>query len=180
MEEWRAIKGYGDRYEVSSLGRVRSLHRTVLRNGHPLTMPGRIMKISPHIKTGYNLVRLSIDGKASRLCRVNRLVCTAFEGEPLPGQQAAHGNGIRTDDCASNLCWKTRLENEADKLIHGTRPFGVAVHNATLTEVQVNQIRALRRGGWTYMQIARHLKIKFEAVRGVCARGHYADVREAA
>lgn len=179
MEEWRAVVGYEGRYEVSSLGRVRALKRIVVRRGHNLTMPARIMKISPHCKTGYNLVRLSKGGKESKLLRVNRLVCAAFHG-PANGLFAAHRNGNNQDDRADNLSWLTRAENEADKLIHGTRPMGVTAWNAQLAEDQVREIRKLRKAGETYRAISSRMNVKFEAVRGVIARGHYADIRECA
>ena len=52
---------------------------------------------------------------------VHRVVLSAFGGmPPTPQHCAAHSDGDRTNNAASNLRWATRKENERDKLNHGT------------------------------------------------------------
>lgn len=166
MEElWRAITGYEGFYEVSNLGRVRSLDRTVPRGSNHLTLKGVVLQ--PCICKGYKYVNLR-KGGIGGLKKVAALVTSAFEGPRPAGKQAAHENGNRLDDRAENLSWKTRVENERDKYRHGTRPLGEDVHNSALLKEQVDVIRELRAGGLTYREIASRLKIKFEAVRCVC------------
>ena len=47
-EIWKDIKGYEGRYQVSNMGRVKSLERTVTRkNGLKLTIRERILKPFP-------------------------------------------------------------------------------------------------------------------------------------
>lgn len=83
-----------------------------------------------------------IDGK-----RVSRIMCELVNGPPpLGATDAAHNCGNGKDWCVHprHLRWATKLENEADKIIHGTLPVGEWHPNAVLTSSQVLEIRALR------------------------------------
>lgn len=73
-----------------------------------------------------------------------RIMCEVAHGAPpTPEHQAAHSCGKGHTGCISpdHLSWKTRVENEADKMIHGTRPLGVDAWNAKLTADDVQEIR---------------------------------------
>lgn len=184
MTEWRPVLGYEGLYEVSSDGHVRSLGRTlVAKDGRRMTFHPKIMKATKHPITGYLLVELvGREGKTGNRSnrQVSNIVCEAFHGPRPSGKFAAHGNGVRDDNRKSNLSWKTAKENEADKIIHGTKPVGETVGGALLNGSQVVAIRSLRAAGNTYNQIATELGVTFGCVRGVCARGAYSNVREAA
>lgn len=92
---------------------------------------------------GYLRINAYVNGKHTTL-QVNRLVCTAFHGEP-PGEdmEAAHWNGNRLDNRPENLRWATKLENADDKQRHGTTARGqrVAGQRSRLTADQVLEIR---------------------------------------
>lgn len=54
--------------------------------------------------------------------RINRIICSLFHGEPpTKHHQAAHNNGIKTDNRAENLRWATVSENATDRTHHGTQ-----------------------------------------------------------
>ena len=179
IEAWMPVLGYEGVYEVSDQGRVRSLARRVPRGHSHLTIAGKLLKPAPHIVTGYNVVRLSRDGD-SVLARVPVLVCEAFHGPRPTGKQAAHRNGVRTDDRADNLEWLTRRENDADKDAHGTRLIGEQSPVSILTVPQVHEIRRLRSLGGTYQQIADRLGVTFEMVRSVIVGRSWAHLKESA
>lgn len=103
-EEWREVLGAAHRYEVSSLGRVRSyakgapriLRGTVAVNGY------RMFSIVPHGPT-----------------YAHHLVCTAFFGERPLNAVTRHLNGDRLDNRVANLRWGSPLENSLDTVSHG-------------------------------------------------------------
>lgn len=115
-EQWRTINGYEGYYEISSLGRVRSVSRVILLgNNRKHNLKGRILKTRVNDR-GYVYVGLSKEGKRKSL-RVHRLVAEAFLKNPFNKPQINHINEIKTDNTISNLEWVTQEEN----MNHGTR-----------------------------------------------------------
>jgi len=73
----------------------------------------------PYIRNGYPSVALSQGGVVTKLY-VHRLVLLAFWGQPLPGEEACHNNGDRTDNRLENLRWDRHGSNMDDAVAHGT------------------------------------------------------------
>lgn len=81
---------------------------------------------------------------------VSRLLCRLVHGDPPDeSMQAAHSCGNGTKGCVNPGClrWATQLENEGDKLIHGTRLKGDRSVTSKVTDAQVAAIRADTRKG---------------------------------
>ena len=75
---------------------------------------------------------------------VSRLVCRLVHGDPPDeSMQAAHKCGKGKEGCVNPSClyWATKLENESDKLIHGTIARGERSNFARLTDAQASLIR---------------------------------------
>lgn len=113
-EEWRDIQGYEGLYQVSNLGRVKSLDREITaisRWGTPqrYIAKGRIRKVSLST-TGYPQVQLSKDGRTDT-CQVHRLVAAAFIANPNNLPEVNHKNEDKCDNKACNLEWCTREYN---------------------------------------------------------------------
>lgn len=109
MEEWRDVPGYEGYYQVSNLGQVRSLTRTVKgRNGFLKPATGKILKYA--LRKGYPFVRLS-KLNCAKMCSIHRLVWEAFNG-PIPeGMQVNHINEVKTDNRLENLNLLTPFGN---------------------------------------------------------------------
>ena len=114
-EEWREIVGSGGRYEVSSLGRLRSWV-AMGPKGRRRVEP---KMLKPGVTRGdYLIAQLRLNDKNYAL-RLNRVVLFAFEGEPAgEDMQACHANGNRQDNRLSNLYWGTPEQNYADRSRH--------------------------------------------------------------
>ena len=95
MEEiWKDIEGYEGTYQVSNLGRVRSLDRYVpfgTNSSRLRKISGKVLKQQPHNK-GYWVAQLSKDSKLS-LYLVHRLVATAFIPNPMNKEMVNHKDG---------------------------------------------------------------------------------------
>lgn len=120
MEQWKDIPGYEGRYQVSDLGRVKSLpfeQRYLLRNGREAfrKTPERILA-QQLINSGYALVHLHLDNARTALT-VHSLVARAFLPGPA-GETVNHKNGLKVDNRVSNLEWATYSENHLHAVDH--------------------------------------------------------------
>lgn len=127
-EVWRPIAGYEGLYEVSNLGRVKSLwHKT-----------RRILK--PALKHGYLQVNF-VDGVTHKFFSVHRLVALAFIPNPENKPQVNHVNGDKTDNRVENLEWCTPSENMQHAVENGLMPQGADHPDSKFTNEQVLYIR---------------------------------------
>ena len=100
QERWKPIFGYDGMYEVSSLGRVRSLKFGKVR----VLRPGK------H-RQGYLQVDLCKDGKVNRFL-VHRLVAQAFiPNDNILNTEINHRNEDKEDNKVSNLEYCDRRYN---------------------------------------------------------------------
>ena len=141
-EAWKPVVGAEGQYEVSDLGRVRSVDRIVRQsNGagvvYDRLMPGRLLR--PGRMTAGHLT-VAIGRGNSR--QVHALVLEAFVGSAPLRHEARHKNGDPTDNRLANLAWDTRGNNTRDKKWH---------RGTELTKLRPPQVReikqALARGG---------------------------------
>ncbi len=117
VELWRDIPGYEGSYQVSSLGRVRSLPRyvpiydSVRGISYMRPCPGKILRQAVCDRAGHVSVHL---GKYCRGIPVHQLVLLAFQGWPPVGMEAMHLNGNPKDNRPENLKYGTHSENMTD------------------------------------------------------------------
>ena len=110
FEIWLSIEGYEGLYEVSHLGRVRSVDRKVeYSDGRVVTKKGKILSISAGAN-GYENVRLYKDKKAKNHS-VHRLVAGAFVPNPDGKPQVNHKDRNPLNNDFENLEWVTHEEN---------------------------------------------------------------------
>ena len=108
MEHWKAIDGYEGLYEVSDIGRVKSLN-------YNHTGKEKILKPGKNIY-GYLHVVLCKDGQ-KKLSLVHRLVSEAFIPNPNNLKTVNHKDEVKTNNTVSNLEWMSMRDNNN----YGTR-----------------------------------------------------------
>lgn len=126
MEEmWKPVVGFESRYEVSNMGRVRSLpHETLIerKKGKPYLLKKRGAYIEPQPRNhGYMSVWLygngGNNGRAGKQYSVHRIVAEAFIPNPFGYEEVNHINENKEDNRACNLEWCSHVQNSN----HGTR-----------------------------------------------------------
>lgn len=105
-EIWKDVKGYEGAYQVSNLGKVKSLSRLDARKH---LRPEKILK-SFDIGNGYFRVNLFKNGKMSQNY-IHRLVAEAFIPKIEGRNIVNHLNENPSDNRALNLAWVTTKEN---------------------------------------------------------------------
>lgn len=98
-EVWKPVPGYEGHYDVSDMGRVRSLKY------------GMIKILKQNISSrGYCKIGLSINCKR-KVYSVHRLVYEAHKESLKEGEQIDHINGVKTDNMLYNLRPATNYQN---------------------------------------------------------------------
>lgn len=106
-EKWKDIPNYEGLYQVSNLGRIKSIGRRVSWKFYnkPCARNHNERIIIPEIgKIGYCRVGLCKNGKRTRY-NLHRIIAKAFIPNPNNLPTVNHKNGIRTDNRLENLEW---------------------------------------------------------------------------
>jgi len=112
IEEWRAVPGYEGYYEVSSLGNVRSLDRSVTtRNGVTKLIRGKTLtQVRYNGKDNYVGVVFCKEGVKAKYS-VHRLVALAFIPNPNNLPEINHKDENKQNNAVENLEWCDRRYN---------------------------------------------------------------------
>jgi hypothetical protein len=120
MEIWKDIKGYEGIYQVSNLGRVKSLARKVIKAyGAEHNLSEKIKSVNSD-NFGYSVIRLH--NGSGKTFKVHRLVANAFLGEPN-GLEVNHIDGNKSNNNLNNLEYCTKSENLKHCWDNGLRQF---------------------------------------------------------
>lgn len=128
-ETWLPVSEFPG-YEVSDLGRVRSLRHKHKRLIQPF-LDG----------DGYQRVSMLCSGRRVN-GRVSRMVALAFIGlAPVGKNYCCHLDGTKTNNRPANLRWDSQVGNMADRHLHGTELRGSRAHNASTTESVIAEVK---------------------------------------
>lgn len=114
LEIWKDINDYVGFYQVSNLGRVKSLKREVEKNNRIFTLK-EIIKSTPIGKRGYFVVSL-FKGSKGKTFTLHRLIANAFIPNEENKSQVNHINGNKLDNNIQNLEWVSNRENSCHQI----------------------------------------------------------------
>jgi DNA-binding transcriptional regulator YiaG len=157
VENWKPVVGFEGQYEVSDLGRVRSVDRVISymkRDGrggvHTVKQRcrGRVLRPGRQ-KSGHLHVQLG----RKRTARVHTLVLEAFVSLAPDGLEGCHGDGRPSNNRLTNLRWDTHIANLADQERHGTKLLGLKNHMTRLTAESAAAIKR-KKGNLSQARLA--------------------------
>lgn len=165
VEIWKDVKGWEGFYQISNFGRIKSLSRTRPHMGGMYVIPEKIIKLNkghkPKHTTLYN------NGKI-RTVTIHRLVMETFVGPCPEHMECCHDDGNVSNNRLDNLRWDTAVNNQSDRLRHGTDCRGEKNPNVVLTLKQVNKAKSLwNLGKYSMNQIANKLQLSGSAISNV-------------
>lgn len=142
-EDWKPVVGYEGRYEVSSMGRVRSLRS------------GIVMRQQTEAK-GHRSLFIGQTGKDRKHVFTHILVAAAFIGARPEGHVINHRNGCPSDNRPSNLEYCTQQQNAKHAHRIGLQSNkGMKHSQARLTDTNIECIRLWAEDGYTLSSISK-------------------------
>ena len=149
-EVWKDVLGYEGLYQVSSLGRVKRLHK----NGKENILTGK------KDKDGYTEIILSKSRK-KKYFRLHRIVADAFIPNPANKPQINHKDRDKQNNTVANLEWVTGSENVLHTFATGRRVHKRPVLQYTRNMELVSSWDSIREAG-------RTLKIAENNINACC------------
>ena len=143
IEEWKDIKNFEGKYQVSNLGRVRSLYD---QNQFKKTYRTKLLKFGK--RAGYYVVNLQ-NCKERKSCQVHRLVAQAFIPNQNNNPVVNHIDENRLNNRVDNLEWCTQKEN----VIHSKYQFYKPKRRCKLSSSGEKYIIKRNRCGRTYYEV---------------------------
>jgi hypothetical protein len=163
-EIWKTIDGYEGLYEISNLGRVKSLSRIIQRDGIFGNKKIKERIIKPSITNGgYYRLNL-INNKIKTSFSIHRLLALYFLPNYENKPQVNHINGIKTDNRLENLEWCTAKENinHAFKIGLITAKNGINHNKCKLNTFEVLEIRKNKNN--TLKEISKKYNISISVI----------------
>jgi hypothetical protein len=149
-ETWKDIRGFEGKYQISSIGNVRSLN---------YRRTNKIKNLAFWISTkGYPGVRLG----DRVVYRVSRLVAQEFISNPENLPCVLHRDDDVSNNKVSNLFWGTNKDNVDDKVSKGRQAKlkGELNGESKIKEKDVLEIRnRYLKGGTTHRELAKLFKV---------------------
>lgn len=160
-EIWKDVIGYEGLYQVSNLGRIKSLPRNgTVKNTIILRTDGKL----------YDVVRLR-KNDIPKPFLVHRLVAIAFIPNQLNKPCVNHIDGIKHNNMLSNLEWVTRSENEKHAHVTGLKDFKKDKNPARKINSEIaEKIRLKALSGLTQRSIAKEYGITQSTVCNIINR----------
>lgn len=168
-EEWRDLAGFEGSYQVSNLGRIRSIDRYVERcDGRLCFYKGRVLSTFQGTTCNYFSVQLSQNGQPSKFL-LHRLIAITFLGlDPQSDLEVNHKDGNRHNNVVSNLEVVTHQQNIDHSRITGLKDdYGEKHKGAKLTNHQAAEARRMWQCGVMQKDIAELYGVSKQTINNI-------------
>lgn len=166
VEEWKPVVGYEGLYEVSNMGRVRSLDRIIdakTKIGTPCKrkVKGRILKNG---KDGHGYHHVNLCGRRKKhFAAIHRMVAEAFLPKVEGKNYVNHIDSDYTNNNVENLEWCSASEN----IVHGWKFGNINSHNAKPVQMLSSSGEILKEFS-SIAEASRCTGICETGIRGCC------------
>lgn len=144
---------------------------------------GKLHEVAPYPdKYGYLRVRMQEPkepwcGKLRKIFLHHAIAWAFLPPKPTPKHEVRHLDGNKNNCSASNLKWGTHAENEADKVIHGTKLSGSKISTAKLDETKVLDIKKRLAKGESPDTLGEEYGVGSNAIRSILAGKYWGHVK---
>lgn len=159
-EKWEKIKGYEDYYEISSLGRVKSLIRKKVRSRNRPTTKKENILTNFYNESGYPTVTIRVNRKQKGFL-IHRLIAQHFIPNPNNYLIVNHLDGDKKNFSIDNLEWTTSSLNQKHAYDTGLR-------KKKISDSDKIEILRLRKEGLTYYKIADIFNVSYQLISRIC------------
>lgn len=158
-EIWIDIHQYEGIYQVSSLGRIRSVDRLVFNGQKHYFKNGRILKVWTGKTSAYQQISLSHNGHIVNQL-VHRIVAEHFLSDWDKSLEVNHIDGDKHNNSVANLEMCTRQENILHSIKRGLKQdYGEKSHNSKLTNEEAFAIRIQHSQGVPQKSLAARYRV---------------------
>ena len=169
-EIWKDARGFEGIYQVSNLGRIRSVDRYVnsgLKNVKTFLHKGKILKQQQN-RCGYLLIRGKKDNKKINIL-LHQIVAETFISNPENKPEVNHIDGNKQNNCVSNLEWVTYSENLKHAFRTGLKKskYGKDHHNIRLVN-QYDKDNNFIKQWYGFHEIDRELGFDYRNIHACC------------
>lgn len=158
-EHWKDIFGYENCYQVSDLGRFRSIDREIVYStGRIQKLKGQLLSPSKQ-RTGYYTVGLYDQNHKGKTLSAHRVVASHFVPNPNNLPEVNHIDGDKSNNSAINLEWVTAKTNNQHARCNG--------RNHPSMSPQCKAVRCINTGQEFYSteECARNFRVTADTVR---------------
>lgn len=168
QENWREIPGFEGYYEVSDIGRVKSVERSFIdKNGKKTRYPSKILRVGSGKTSPYLATNLSMDNVVKKYL-VHRLVAMSFLSNWKSDCEVNHIDGNVYNNNINNLEMCTRKENfqhSIDKKLKNDS--GQFSSNAKLSNIDAERIRKLNDLGVTQKDLGTVFNVCKQTINNI-------------
>lgn len=157
-EIWKDIPNYEGYYQISSLGRVRSLNRVVSSYPRRVVKKSRLLHPNEN-KDGHFRVCLT-KNKIRNYFFIHRIVLSVYAENYNNFPVCCHGDGVPSNNRIENLRWGTVKDNSDDSRKHGTLIMGEKCKKSKLKEEDIINIRKMYKTGlYTAVELSKKYNV---------------------
>jgi hypothetical protein len=169
IEVWKDVLEYDGRYQVSNLGRIKSIRK--LKSQTSIKKYGKLQIeniLKPEFSKDYFRIMLSTAGETKRF-QVHRLVLASFSRVPLLGEEGNHLDGNTKNNKLDNLEWTTKRGNVEHRIRIG-KYLSQSGENQCFSKLKtqnVIDIRRLRKEGISARELGKRFGVEESSIRNI-------------